>query len=63
MMVTSGSSGVWWERRLLVLSLSSRGGAAASPRVQSESRSDMSDSVTPWSIQSREFSRPEYWSR
>ena len=28
----------------------------------SESRSVMSDSVIPWTIQSLEFSRPEYWS-
>ena len=28
----------------------------------SESHSIMSDSVTPWTIQSMEFSRPEYWS-
>ena len=29
---------------------------------ESESRSVMSDSVTPWTMQSMEFSRPEYWS-
>ena len=29
---------------------------------QSESRSVMSDSATPWAIQSMGFSRPEYWS-
>ena len=29
---------------------------------ESESRSVVSDSVTPWPIQSIEFSRPEYWS-
>ena len=28
----------------------------------SESRSVMSDSASPWTIQSMEFSRPEYWS-
>ena len=28
----------------------------------SESHSVISDSVTPWTIQSMEFSRPEYWS-
>ena len=28
----------------------------------SESRSVMSDSATPWTIQSMDFSRPEYWS-
>ena len=27
----------------------------------SESRSVMSNSVTPWTIWSMEFSRPEYW--
>ena len=34
------------------------------PHTQSdsESRSVVSDSVTPWTIQSMEFSRPEYWS-
>ena len=26
-----------------------------------ESRSVMSDSAIPWTIQSLEFSRPEYW--
>ena len=31
-------------------------------KVKSKSRSVMSDSVTPWTIQSLEFSRPEYWS-
>ena len=30
---------------------------------KSESRSVMSNSVTPWTIQSMEFSRSEYWSR
>ena len=30
--------------------------------VESESRSVEYDSVTPWTIQSVEFSRPEYWS-
>ena len=29
---------------------------------ESESHSVMSDSATPWTIQSMEFSRPEYWS-
>ena len=29
----------------------------------SESHSVMSNSMIPWTIQSREFSRPEYWSR
>ena len=29
---------------------------------ESESHSVLSDSVTPWIIQSMEFSRPEYWS-
>ena len=35
-----------------------------SPETASESqrRSVVSDSVTPWTIQSMEFSRPEYWS-
>ena len=28
---------------------------------ESESRSVVSDSATPWTIQSVEFSRPEYW--
>ena len=28
---------------------------------ESESRSVLSDSVIPWTIQSMEFSRPEYW--
>ena len=28
----------------------------------SQSRSAVSESVTPWTIQSMEFSRPEYWS-
>ena len=28
---------------------------------ESESHSVMSDSVTPWTLQSMEFSRPEYW--
>ena len=34
------------------------------PKVKSESqsRSVVSDSATPWTIQSLEFSRPEYWS-
>ena len=31
-------------------------------RWVSESRSVMSDFVTPWTVQSMEFSRPEYWS-
>ena len=31
-------------------------------KSESESRSVVSDSVTPWTIQSVEFSRPEYWS-
>ena len=30
--------------------------------IQVESRSVVSDSVTPWTIQSMEFSRPGYWS-
>ena len=30
--------------------------------LDSESRSVVSDSATPWTIQSMEFSRPEYWS-
>ena len=29
---------------------------------ESESRSVMFDSATPWTIQSMKFSRPEYWS-
>ena len=29
---------------------------------ESESRSVVSDSVTPWTIQPMEFSSPEYWS-
>ena len=29
---------------------------------ESESCSVVSDSATPWTIQSMEFSRPEYWS-
>ena len=29
---------------------------------ESESHSVVSDSATPWTIQSMEFSRPEYWS-
>ena len=29
---------------------------------ESESRSVVSDSETPWTTQSMEFSRPEYWS-
>ena len=29
---------------------------------ESESRSVVSDSATPWTIQSMEFSRSEYWS-
>ena len=32
------------------------------PTVKSESRSVVSDSATPWTIQSVEFSRPGYWS-
>ena len=32
------------------------------PKVKSESRSIMSDSAAPWTIQSMGFSRPEYWS-
>ena len=31
-------------------------------KKESESRSVVSDSVTPWTIQSMEFSRSEYWS-
>ena len=31
--------------------------------VYSESRSVMSDSATPWTTQSVEFSKTEYWSR
>ena len=30
--------------------------------TKSESHSVVSDSVTPWTIQSTEYSRPEYWS-
>ena len=30
--------------------------------IESECRSVMSESVTPWTIQSMEFSKPEYWS-
>ena len=30
--------------------------------VVSESHSIMSNSVTPWTVQFMEFSRPEYWS-
>ena len=33
-----------------------------SPEWVSESHSVVSDSVTPWTMQSIEFSRPEYWS-
>ena len=29
---------------------------------ESESPSVVSDSVTPWAMQSMEFSRPQYWS-
>ena len=29
---------------------------------ESESRSVVSDSATPWTIQFMDFSRPEYWS-
>ena len=29
---------------------------------ESERRSVVSDSATPWTVQSMEFSRPEYWS-
>ena len=32
-------------------------------KSESESHSVVSDSATPWTIQSMEFSRPEYWSR
>ena len=32
------------------------------PKSESESHSVVSDSATPWIIQSMEFSRPEYWS-
>ena len=31
-------------------------------KISSESRSVVSDSATPWTLQSMEFSRPEYWS-
>ena len=31
-------------------------------KVESESRSVVSDYATPWTIQSTEYSRPEYWS-
>ena len=31
-------------------------------KSESESRSVVSDSETPWTIQALEFSRPEYWS-
>ena len=31
-------------------------------KTESESHSVVSDSVTPWTVQSTEFSRPEYWS-
>ena len=34
----------------------------ASGKSESESCSVMSNSVIPWTIQSMEFSRPEYWS-
>ena len=30
--------------------------------IESKSRSVVSNSVPPWTIQSMEFSRPEYWS-
>ena len=30
-------------------------------KTESESRSAVPDSVTPWTIQSMGFSRPEYW--
>ena len=36
--------------------------AAMNTKSESESHSVMSDSVTPQTIQSMEFSRPEYWS-
>ena len=35
---------------------------AFSGYLESESRSVVSNSATPWIIQSMEFSRPEYWS-
>ena len=31
-------------------------------KVESESRSVVSDYAMPWTIQSTEYSRPEYWS-
>ena len=31
-------------------------------KAESESHSVVSDSATPWTIQSTEYSRPEYWS-
>ena len=42
-----------------------RGPAGKNPPCnarESESRSVVSDSVTPWTIQPMEFSSPEYWS-
>ena len=32
------------------------------PKEKSESRSVMSNSAAPWTVQSMGFSRPEYWS-
>ena len=37
-------------------------GASSQVYGESESRTVVSDSATPWTIQSMEFSRPEYWS-
>ena len=31
--------------------------------IESENHSVMSDYVTQWTLQSMEFSRPQYWSR
>ena len=39
-----------------------RGESSPKIRKLSESHSVVSNSVTPWTIQSMEFSRPEYWS-
>ena len=38
------------------------GNSVRLPRSENESCSVMSNSATPWTIQSMEFSRPEYWS-
>ena len=50
----------WRDSRTVLTKISPACGGCLHLRLKSESHSAVPDSVTPWTIQSAEFSRPEY---